>query len=137
MLEHLSSPGICGVRVTRSLVLYACFIDRCLSFFFCPLCWPCFFNIRIRITPLVYLNSSYPNGYINVTTWQISIMFNIYPPCLFVYRAYICIWASVSICVFGSFKNKPVMYLPYLIKLICCILFIYKCDTMTCFNCLF
>ena len=34
--EHLSSPLVffSGVRVTRSLVLYVCFVDRCLSF--CP-----------------------------------------------------------------------------------------------------
>jgi hypothetical protein len=31
--EHLSSPSVfTGVRVTRSLVLYVCFVDRCLSF---------------------------------------------------------------------------------------------------------
>ena len=31
--EHLSSPPIfSGVRVTRSLVLYVCFADRCFSF---------------------------------------------------------------------------------------------------------
>jgi hypothetical protein len=31
--EHLSSPpGFSGVRVTRSLVLYVCFVDRSLSF---------------------------------------------------------------------------------------------------------
>jgi hypothetical protein len=31
--EHLSSPPVVsGVRVTRSLVLYICFVDRCLSF---------------------------------------------------------------------------------------------------------
>jgi hypothetical protein len=38
--EHLSSPPVfSGVRVSRSLVLYVCFIDRCLSFctfFFWP-----------------------------------------------------------------------------------------------------
>jgi hypothetical protein len=28
-------PRFSGVRVTRSLVLYVCFVDRCLSF--CPL----------------------------------------------------------------------------------------------------
>jgi hypothetical protein len=34
--EHLSSPPVFGgSRVTRSLVLYVCFVDRCLSF--CPL----------------------------------------------------------------------------------------------------
>ena len=33
--EHLSSPPVLsGVRVTRSLILYVCFVDRCLSF--CP-----------------------------------------------------------------------------------------------------
>ena len=32
--EHLSSPPVfSGVRVTRSLVLYVCFVDRCLSFY--------------------------------------------------------------------------------------------------------
>jgi hypothetical protein len=31
--EHLNSPPVfSGVRVTRSLVLYECFVDRCLSF---------------------------------------------------------------------------------------------------------
>ena len=33
--EHLSSrPVFSGVRITRSLVLYVCFVDRCLSL--CP-----------------------------------------------------------------------------------------------------
>jgi hypothetical protein len=33
LLEHLSSsPVFSGVRVTLSIVLYVCFIDRCLSF---------------------------------------------------------------------------------------------------------
>ena len=31
--DHLSLlPGFSGVRVTRSLVLYVCFVDHCLSF---------------------------------------------------------------------------------------------------------
>jgi hypothetical protein len=31
--EHLSSPPVfSGIRVTRSLVLYVCFVDRCLAF---------------------------------------------------------------------------------------------------------
>jgi hypothetical protein len=31
--QHLSSPPVfSGVRVTRSLILYVCFVDRCLSF---------------------------------------------------------------------------------------------------------
>jgi hypothetical protein len=33
LVEHLSSPPVfSGVRVTRSLVLCVCFVDRCLSF---------------------------------------------------------------------------------------------------------
>ena len=37
--RHMSSPrGISGYHVTRSLVLCVCFVDRCLSFFFWPLC---------------------------------------------------------------------------------------------------
>ena len=47
------------VRVTRSLVLYACFVDRCLYFFFCPLCCLFFVDIQLLITPLVSSHSSY------------------------------------------------------------------------------
>ena len=60
--EHMSSlPVFSGVRITRSLVLYVCFVDHCLSFlyiFFWPLCCMFFFDIRILIAPLVSLNSS-------------------------------------------------------------------------------
>jgi len=46
--EHLSSsPMFSGVRVTRSLVLCVCFVDRCLSFFLWPLCCLFFFGLRI------------------------------------------------------------------------------------------
>ena len=48
--EHMSSPPVfSGVRVTRSLVLYVCFVDRCLSFFFWLLCCLSFFDLRILI----------------------------------------------------------------------------------------
>jgi hypothetical protein len=34
LLEHMNSPLVfSGVHVTRSLVLYLCFVDRCLSFY--------------------------------------------------------------------------------------------------------
>jgi hypothetical protein len=60
--EHLSSPPVfSGVRVTRSLVLYVCFVNRCLSFcifFLWPLCG-LFFDIRSLIAPLVSSNSFY------------------------------------------------------------------------------
>jgi hypothetical protein len=58
--EHLSSPPVFSwVRVTRFLVLYVCFVDRCLYFFCWPLCFLFFFDIRILIAPLVSSNSSY------------------------------------------------------------------------------
>ena len=41
-----------GVLVNRSLVLYVCFVDRCLSFctFFFVRCVVLFFDLRILIT---------------------------------------------------------------------------------------
>ena len=58
--EHLGSPPVFSrVRITRSLDLNLCFVDRCL--FFCtfsrPLCF-LFFDLRILITPFVSSNSS-------------------------------------------------------------------------------
>jgi hypothetical protein len=54
--EHLSSPLVCSV--TRSLILGVRCVDRCLPFFFWPLC--CLsFDLRILITRLVSANSSY------------------------------------------------------------------------------
>jgi hypothetical protein len=56
--NHLSSPPVfSGVHITRSLVLYVCFLDRWLSFsyfFFWPLYFLFFFDIWILITPLVF-----------------------------------------------------------------------------------
>ena len=54
------TPGFQWVRVTRSLVLYVCFVDSCLSFrlfSFVPLCCLFFFDIRILITSLWYLQT--------------------------------------------------------------------------------
>jgi hypothetical protein len=57
--EHLSSPPVSsGVPLIQSLVLCVCFVDRCLSFFFWPLCCLFFFDTRILITHLVSSNSS-------------------------------------------------------------------------------
>jgi hypothetical protein len=52
--EHLNSPQVfSGVRVTRSLVLYVCFVDRCLSF--------CTFPEAIVLSVLLrYTYSDYP-----------------------------------------------------------------------------
>jgi len=54
--ENQSPPPVfSGVRVTRSLFLCECFVDRCLSFctFSFGHCVVCFSSIHILITPLV------------------------------------------------------------------------------------
>jgi hypothetical protein len=58
--EHMnSSPVFSGVRVTRSLVLYVCFIDRCLSFctFSFGHCVVCSSSIYGFWLPLWYLQT--------------------------------------------------------------------------------
>ena len=47
--EHLSSPPVFGRdRVTRSLLLYVCFVDRCLSF------WPFSFGHYVVCSSSIY-----------------------------------------------------------------------------------
>jgi hypothetical protein len=56
LIPFRSTPVFSGVLVSRSLVLYVCFGDRCLSFctfFFWSLCCLLFFDLRILITPLI------------------------------------------------------------------------------------
>jgi hypothetical protein len=58
--EHLSSPPVfSGVRVTRSLVLYVCFVDCCLSFctFSFGQCVVCSSSIYGFWLPLWYLQT--------------------------------------------------------------------------------
>ena len=58
--EHLSSPSVLsGVRVTRSLDLYVCFVDRCVSFctFSFGHCVDCFSSIYGFWLPLWYLQT--------------------------------------------------------------------------------
>ena len=61
-----SSPVFSEVHVTRSLVLYECFVDRCLSFCpfsfgHCVVCSSSMYGIWV-ITPLVFSNSSFLLG---------------------------------------------------------------------------
>jgi hypothetical protein len=53
------TPGFSGVRVTRSLVLYVCFVDRCLSFcaFSFGHCVVCSSSIYGFWLPLWYLQT--------------------------------------------------------------------------------
>ena len=67
--EHLSlSPVFSGVRVTRSLVLRVCFVDRCLSF--CTFLLAIVLSVLLRYTdsdtPLVSPNSSSAHDSTNV-----------------------------------------------------------------------
>jgi len=58
--EHLrSSPVFSGIRVTRSLVLYVCFVYRCLSFCTFPFghCVVCSSSIYGFWLPLWYLQT--------------------------------------------------------------------------------
>ena len=55
-----------------SLVLCVCFIDRCLYFIFWPLCCLFFFDIRILMTPLVFSNSSFHNGKIEIIIYVVK-----------------------------------------------------------------
>jgi len=68
---HLSSPPVlCGVRVTRSLISYVCFVDRCLSlctfsFDHCVVCSSSIY--RFLLPPLVSSNcSSYLHHFANI-----------------------------------------------------------------------
>ena len=66
--EHTSSPPVfSGVRVTRSLVLYVCFVDRCLSFctFSFGHCVVCSSSIYGFWLPLWYLQTLLKS----VTNW--------------------------------------------------------------------
>ena len=61
-----------------------CFVDRCLYFFFWPLCC-LFFDLHILITPLVSSNSSYyirraasPEG-IKLVVFYYLIVFEMWP----------------------------------------------------------
>jgi hypothetical protein len=58
-LEHLHSPAFSGIRVTRTLTLYICFVDRCLSFCI-------FFLLAIVFSILRYTDSDCPFGIFNL-----------------------------------------------------------------------
>jgi len=68
--EHVSS----GVRVTRSLVLCVCFVDRCLSF--CLFVF-CFLAIVLSVL-LRYTDSDYPFGIFKLFFKDLAIIFIVY-----------------------------------------------------------
>jgi hypothetical protein len=74
--EHLSLPSdFSGVRVTRSLVLCACFVDRCLSFRtfsfgHCVVCSSSIYGFWLPLWLLVSLNS-----YVVVDLYELFLTF--------------------------------------------------------------
>ena len=85
--EHLRSPPVfSGVRVTRSLALYVCFVDRCLSFctFSFGHCVVCSSSIYRFWLPLWYLhtpiisNKKYPMAQICLKYRNCSCFWEIY-----------------------------------------------------------
>jgi hypothetical protein len=71
--ENLRSPPVfSGVRVTRSLVLCVCFVDRCWSFFllffFGPLCRLPLCNLQTLLIQLVFVSSLLSKQHLRVRT---------------------------------------------------------------------
>ena len=71
-MEHMSSPPVfSGVRVNRSLVLYVCFVDRCLSF--------CTFSLVIVLSVLLrYTDSDCPFGIFKLFLHALKYNFYVY-----------------------------------------------------------
>jgi hypothetical protein len=89
--EHMSSPRVVsGVRVSRSLVLCVCFVNRCL--FFCPFSWAIVLSVLLRITDsdyhigifkfflfqYVYKNNLFLYDLLKMSCWAIFVGFSIY-----------------------------------------------------------
>ena len=93
--EHLSSPPVfSGVRVARSLVLCACFVDHCLSFctFSFGHCVVCSSSIYGFWLPLWYLQTLLANN-------AVFVLFNIWLAARvlvisIVHRRQLLIWAT-------------------------------------------
>jgi hypothetical protein len=72
------TPMFSGFRVTRSLVLYVCFVDRYLSF--CPFSLTIVSSVRLR-----FMDSDYPFG-----IFKLSLVFRmVIFVCLFVFLCFI------------------------------------------------
>jgi hypothetical protein len=114
--EHLSSiPVFGGVRVTRSLVLYACFVNHCL--FFCPFSFGHCVVRRSSIygfwLPLWYLhallkrggvilcimkNQNYRSSYLPIVFSYIFKYNHMNIPAIFLCLPHTRIWISKAIC---------------------------------------
>jgi hypothetical protein len=102
--EHLSSPPVfSGVRVTRSLVVYVCFVDRCLSF--CPFSFG-------HCTCVVYSSSIYRFW---LPPWYLHTLFHTLPENLsshLVFNEISCFQYNVLetfICLFSLFFDHYIV----------------------------
>jgi hypothetical protein len=119
--DLLLPPVFSVVRVTRSLVLCVFFVDRCLYFFFWPVCCLFLFNIRILITPLVSSNSSYDKckaghnviQYIPIhvsTRWSGLITALFYVTYYYIMRLICCLKDSLMISPLRNIKQHCFVY---------------------------
>ena len=107
-------PVLSGVRVARSVVLGVCFVDRCLSFFFWPLCCLFFFNWWILITYLV----SFVHCVVCSSSMDSDYLFGIFWPlcCLFIfYGFWLPIWYLLAIVLFVHLLWILITYLQTLL----------------------
>ena len=104
---YLSSPsGFSGVRVIRYLVLYVCFVDRCL--YFCPFCFFVLFVSDLRQVGgfLSFTNKTDRHGFteMSMTVALNSITLTPFNTILFISSInFMAIKFSVSSCVWSFF----------------------------------
>jgi hypothetical protein len=121
LAKNLSTPSVfTGVRVTRSLVLCVCFLDRCLSswpfsFGHCVVC----LSIYGFWLPLWYLQTLLKRTFVVITisnhpytnsNWQYTEIFNItaFENCLFnLYRRY---WNEFMLTLSPFLVSSPVAF---------------------------
>jgi hypothetical protein len=118
-----------GMIVTRSLVLYACFVDRCLSFctfFFWPLCCLFYFDIRILIVPLVSSNSSSTRN-MTANSWWRPQFFTFWNPACQIKKVVV---LFVNIMIIGTCSMTGDMYFihtcTWISNVICMVLFVFS-----------
>ena len=88
------TPSFSGVRVTRSLVFYACFVEPCLSF--------CTFLLAIVLSVLLrYTDSDYPFGIFKLLL-DISFVLT---------KSSVC----VHVCFYCNFKFRNTQFILFLI----------------------
>ena len=108
--EHLSSPLVfSGVRVTRSLVLYVCFVDRCLSFctFSCGHCVVCssIYGFRLPVWYLQALLVSHRVNFTIITKLQRSYAY-VYSVSGYIFKAISSSQSFMKFIVFTTEENE-------------------------------